>query len=108
MFDFRSDCSFHVIDLVSLSDQLLTICTVMLQEMVDLFVQGKLKPIEPTVAYEPSQVVEAFMKCNSGQALGKTIIRLSSSDSPLYLHRKQDSHLSDGNTFLFFCSTSQK
>ena len=99
MFDLRSDCSFHVIDLISLPDQILPICTVMLQEMVDLFLQGKFKPIEPTIVYEPSQVIEAFMRCNSGQAMGKTVVRLTSSEKPLDLSRIQCSNMSNGNHY---------
>ncbi|CAF3504412.1 unnamed protein product [Adineta steineri] len=86
MFDFRSDCSFHVIDLVSLSIKHPNICTAMLQEMIDLLIQGKLKAIEPTVVYEPSQVIDAFMRSNSGQAMGKAVVRLTNSNESLCLN----------------------
>jgi NADPH:quinone reductase-like Zn-dependent oxidoreductase len=97
MFDFRSDCSFHVIDLISLSDKQQDICTVMLKEMVDLFVLGKLRAIHPTVVFEPSQVVEAFMRFVSGQAMGKSVVRMTNSDQPLYLTDKKLSKLVKGN-----------
>ncbi|CAF1036440.1 unnamed protein product [Adineta steineri] len=86
MFDFRSDCSFHVIDLVSLSNKHPNICTAMLQEMIDLLMQGKFKAIEPTVVYEPSQVIDAFMRSNSGQAMGKAVVRLINSNESLCLN----------------------
>ncbi|UJR12906.1 hypothetical protein I4U23_017080 [Adineta vaga] len=102
LFDLRSDCSMHVIDLISLSDKQQDICTVMLQEMVDLFVQGKLKPIEPTVIYEPSQVIEACMRCNSGQAMGKSAVRLTNSNEPLNItHKSSTDHLSTDNDIMF-------
>ncbi|CAF0930134.1 unnamed protein product [Adineta steineri] len=101
LFDLRSDCSFHVIDLSSLADQQLPICTVMLQEMVDLFTQGKLRAIEPTVIYEPSQVIEAFMRCNSAQAMGKAVVRLTSSEQPLQLNIEQLNNLPKDNDIMF-------
>ncbi|CAF4065132.1 unnamed protein product, partial [Adineta steineri] len=101
MFDFRSDCSFHVIDLISLPDQQLPMCTVMLQEMVDLLTQGKLKAIEPTVVYEPSQVIDAFMRCNSGQAMGKAVVRLTNSNEPLCLNSIYHNNLSEDNDIMF-------
>ncbi|CAF4121011.1 unnamed protein product, partial [Adineta steineri] len=86
MFDLRSDCSFHVIDLVLLLETHPDIYNPILQEMVDLLIQGKLKAIEPTVVYEPSQVIDAFMRCNSGQAMGKAVVRLTNSNESLYLN----------------------
>ncbi|CAF1008153.1 unnamed protein product [Adineta steineri] len=101
MFDFRSDCSFHVIDLISLPDQQLPMCTVMLQEMVDLLTQGKLKAIEPTVVYEPSQVIDAFMRCNSGQAMGKAVVRLTNSNETLHLNCIDHNNPSEDNDIMF-------
>ncbi|CAF4120618.1 unnamed protein product, partial [Adineta steineri] len=102
MFDLRSDCSIHVIDLISLSDKQQDICTDMLEEMVQLFIQKKLKPIEPTVIYEPSQVKEAFLRCNSGQAMGKSVVRLTNSSEPLYVNSKPSTgHLSTDNHAMF-------
>jgi hypothetical protein len=89
MFDLRADCSFHIIDLLSLSDERLPICGDMLQEMMQLLVDGKLKSIEPTVIYEPSQVVEAFTRCISDQTMGNPVVRIISSDQPLYLNVQQ-------------------
>ncbi|CAF0947091.1 unnamed protein product [Adineta steineri] len=101
MFDFRSDCSFHVIDLVSLSNKHPNICNAMLQEMVDLIIQGKLKAIEPTVVYEPSQVVDAFMRCNSDQVMGKVVVRLTNSNESLYLNSVHHHNLPKDNDFMF-------
>ncbi|CAF0842283.1 unnamed protein product [Adineta steineri] len=101
MFDFRSDCTFYVIDLISLPDQQLPMCTVMLQEMIDLLIQGKLKAIEPTVMYEPSQVIDAFMRCNSGQAMGKAVVRLTNSNESLYLNNVHHNNLLEDNDIMF-------
>ncbi|CAF3050328.1 unnamed protein product [Rotaria socialis] len=108
MFDFRSDCSFHVIDLISLSDKQQDICTVMLKEMVDLFVLGKLRAIQPTVVFEPSQVVEAFMRFVSGQAMGKSVVRMTNSDQPLYLSDKQLNKLIKDNNIMFVPEVCEK
>ncbi|CAF1285376.1 unnamed protein product [Adineta ricciae] len=89
VFDLRSDCSFHVIDFMSLVAQKLDISRKLLQEMMDLFVQRKLKAIEPTVVYEPNQINEALIRLNSGITMGKTIVRLTSSDQPLLIKTKQ-------------------
>ncbi|CAF1440359.1 unnamed protein product, partial [Adineta steineri] len=102
MFDLRSDCSIHVIDLISLSDQQQDISNDMFEEMIHLFIQQKLKPIEPTVIYEPSQVKEAFIRCNSGQAMGKSVVRLTNSNEPLYINGKPSTgHLSTDNHAMF-------
>ncbi|CAF4357877.1 unnamed protein product, partial [Adineta steineri] len=101
MFDFRSDCSFHVIDLVSLSQGHPDICSAMLQEMIDLLIQGKLKAIEPTVVYEPSQVIDAFMRSNSGQVMGKAVVRLTNSNESLCLNSVHHNNLPEGNNIMF-------
>lgn len=89
IFDLRADCSFHIIDLLSLSKERLPICGDMLQEMMQLLVDGKLKPIEPTVIYEPSQVVEAFTRCISDQTMGNPVVRITNSDQLLHLNVQQ-------------------
>ncbi|CAF3924762.1 unnamed protein product [Adineta steineri] len=100
LFDLRSDCSFHVIDLALLGDQQYPMCRMMLQEMVDLLTQGKLKAIEPTVIFEPYQVIEA-MGWNSAQTMGKAVIRLVSSEQPLHLNIKQLKNLLEDNDIMF-------
>ncbi|CAF1329463.1 unnamed protein product, partial [Adineta steineri] len=93
MFQLRSDCSFHVIDFAGLLDHISPLIGIMLKEAIDLFVQRKLRAVEPTVTYEPSQVIEALLRCNSGQVMGKTVFRISSSDQPLSIHKKQSTSL---------------
>ncbi|CAF0776234.1 unnamed protein product [Adineta steineri] len=101
LFDLRSDCTFHVIDLVSFGDQQLPMCRMMLQEMIDLLTQGRLKAIEPTVIYEPSQVIEAFMRSNNAQTMGKAVVRLTSSEQPLHLNINQIEKLPEDNDTMF-------
>ncbi|CAF4063237.1 unnamed protein product, partial [Adineta steineri] len=108
MFDFRSDCSFHVIDLVLLLERQPDIYNPILQEMVDLLIQGKLKAIEPTVVYEPSQVVDAFMRCNSGQAIGKAVVRLTNSNESLYLNSVHHNNLIEDNNIMFPSNVCQQ
>ncbi|CAF1259407.1 unnamed protein product [Adineta steineri] len=38
-------------------------------EAIDLSIQRKLRAVEPTVAYEPSQVIKALSRCNSGHVM---------------------------------------
>ncbi|CAF1391541.1 unnamed protein product [Adineta steineri] len=101
LFDLRSDCSFHVIDLASFGDQQLPMCRMMLQEMVDLLIQGRLKLIEPTVIYEPSEVIEGFMRCNNAQMMGKAVVRLTLSEQPLHLNIKKSKNLAEDNDIMF-------
>ncbi|CAF4106630.1 unnamed protein product, partial [Adineta steineri] len=108
MFDFRSDCSFHVIDLVLLLEKQPDIYNPILQEMVDLLIQGKLKAIEPTVVYEPSQVIDAFMRCNSSQAMGKAVVRLTNSNESLYLNSIHHVNLSEDNNIMFPSNVCQQ
>ncbi|CAF4293928.1 unnamed protein product, partial [Adineta steineri] len=102
MFQLRSDCSFHVIDFISLADHLSPLIQLMLEEANDLFVRRKLRAVEPTVTYEPSQVIEALLRCNSGQVMGKTVFCITSSDQLLNINKNQSNNLlkvvSDDNT----------
>ncbi|CAF1065950.1 unnamed protein product [Adineta steineri] len=79
MFQLRTDCSFHMIDFAGLADH--------------LFIQRKLHVIEPIVGDEPSQVIEALLRYNSGQVMGKTFFRITSSDQLLHINKKQSNSL---------------
>ncbi|CAF1300796.1 unnamed protein product [Adineta steineri] len=68
----------------------------MFEEAIDLFIQRKLRAVEPTVAYEPSQVIEALLRCNTGQVMGKTVFRITSSDQPLNINKTQSNSLLKG------------
>ncbi|CAF4349151.1 unnamed protein product, partial [Adineta steineri] len=59
----------------------------------DLFVQRKSRVVEPTVTYEPSQIIEALLGCNSGQVMDKTVIRITSSDQPSNIKKNQSNNL---------------
>ncbi|UJR38870.1 hypothetical protein I4U23_031538 [Adineta vaga] len=108
MFDFRSDCSFHVIDLVLILGKYPDICIAMLQEMVNLLIQGKLKVIEPTVVYEPSQVIDAFIRCNSGQFMGKAVVRVTKSNESLYLNSIHQYNLPKDSDIMFPSNVCQQ
>ncbi|CAF3974137.1 unnamed protein product, partial [Adineta steineri] len=48
------------------------------------------------------QVKEAFIRCNSGQAMGKSVVRLTNSSEPLYVNGKPSAaHLSIGTHAMF-------
>ncbi|CAF4074286.1 unnamed protein product [Adineta steineri] len=68
----------------------------MLEEAIDLFIQRKLRVVEPAVSYEPSQIMEALLRCNSGQAMGKTAIRITSSDQPPNIKKNQSNNPLEG------------
>ncbi|CAF1107663.1 unnamed protein product [Adineta steineri] len=59
----------------------------------DLFVQCKLRAVEPTVTYEPSQIIEALLRYNSRQVMGKTVFRITSSDQPSNIKKNQSNNL---------------
>ncbi|CAF1494559.1 unnamed protein product [Adineta steineri] len=71
---------------------------------IDLLIQRKLCAVEPTICYESSQIIEALLRCNSGQVMDKTVFRITSSDQPLNIHKKQSNNLlkvvSDNTMFL--------
>ncbi|CAF4489070.1 unnamed protein product [Rotaria sp. Silwood2] len=98
-FDLRNDCSFHVIDVGSLSINRLNIFSELIEEVMQLITNGIFRPIEPTNIYEPSEVVKVFKQCNSGQVIGKCVLRLTSSHQPLYVNDEQLTLLTKG------CST---
>ncbi|CAF1443205.1 unnamed protein product [Adineta steineri] len=57
-------------------------------QAIDLFIQRKLHAVEPTVSYEPSQIIEALLRYNSGQVIDKTVFRITSSDQPSNINEK--------------------
>ncbi|CAF4328059.1 unnamed protein product, partial [Adineta steineri] len=69
-------------DFAGFVDHISSLIHIILEEAFDLFVQRKLCAVEPTICYEPSQIIEALLRCNSGQVMGKTVIRITSSDQP--------------------------
>ncbi|CAF1205402.1 unnamed protein product [Adineta steineri] len=105
MFQLRSDCNFHVIDFISLADHISPLIHLMLEEAIHLFNQQILRAVEPTVCYEPSQVIEALLRCNSGEVMGKTVFRITSSDQPLNINKQKSDNLlkivNDGNNEMF-------
>ncbi|CAF3946699.1 unnamed protein product [Adineta steineri] len=64
------------------------ICVPPSQEANDLFVQRKLHAVEPTICYEPSQLIEALLRYTSDQVMGKTVFRITSSDQPSNINEK--------------------
>ncbi|UJR18966.1 hypothetical protein I4U23_022095 [Adineta vaga] len=86
MFDLRDDCSFHVIDITSLYVHRRDIFGQLIEELLQLIIKGVFKPIEPTKAYEPSDIIDIFKQCNNGQMSGKFVLRLTNSQQPLNLN----------------------
>ncbi|CAF1275797.1 unnamed protein product [Adineta steineri] len=92
MVQLRSDCSFHVIDFISLADHIPPLIHLMFEEAIDLFIQRRLRAVEPTLCYEPSQIIEALLRCNSDQVMGKTVFRITSPDQSLNINKKKQSN----------------
>ncbi|CAF0803199.1 unnamed protein product [Adineta steineri] len=97
-----------VFDKISLCINHPYICTAMFQEMVDLIIQSKLKAIEHTVVYEPSQVIDAFMRCNSDQVMGNAVVRLTNSNQSIYLNNVHHNDLSEDNDIMFPSTVCQQ
>ncbi|CAF4345592.1 unnamed protein product [Adineta steineri] len=57
-------------------------------QAIDLFIQRKLHAVEPTICYEPSQIIEALLRYNSGQVMDKTVFRITSFDQPSNINEK--------------------
>lgn len=104
MFDLRDDCSFHVIDINSLFTNRINLFSKLINEVVQLIVKGVFRPIQPTNVYEPSNVIDVFKKCNSGQMMGKCVLRLTNSQQPLLLNYPQLASWSEGNIVFFIVS----
>ncbi|CAM2726330.1 unnamed protein product [Rotaria socialis] len=85
LYHLKSDCSYHIIDLIMLNTHGHMSPRVWLEEILEHFRTGKFKPIEPTVVVEPSDVIETFTKVNRGEAMGKSVIRIFSSKQPLQI-----------------------
>ncbi|CAF4135304.1 unnamed protein product, partial [Adineta steineri] len=82
-------------NILSIGSCITSYSSYMFVEAIDLFAQRKLRAVEPTVTYEPSQVIEALLRCNSGQVMGKTVFRITSSDQPLTINKKQSTAQTD-------------
>jgi NADPH:quinone reductase-like Zn-dependent oxidoreductase len=89
LFNLRRDCSFHVIDLslVSLGHRR-NLSEKIMNDLSKYICSEQFKPIEPITVVEPSDMIDAFTKCNLGKMSGKIIIRLTSSKEPLHLKMK--------------------
>ncbi|CAF1241682.1 unnamed protein product [Adineta steineri] len=69
-------------------DHISSLIHIIPEEAINLFLQRKLHGVEPTVTYEPFQVIEALLRSNSGQVMDKTVFRITSSDQPSNINEK--------------------
>ncbi|CAF1066006.1 unnamed protein product [Adineta steineri] len=78
----------------------------MLEEAIDLFIQRKLHAVEPTVTYEPCQIIEALLRYNSGQVMDKTVFRITSSDQPSNININQSNNLLEEDLITYLINGS--
>lgn len=96
LFNLRADCSFHVVDLALLAVNQPKFSHELICDMMEHIHRGSFKPFEPIKIFEPSEVIEAFTQSGLGQSIGKSVIRIATSDKPLTL--KENSIKSSTNT----------
>ncbi|UJR34435.1 hypothetical protein I4U23_021842 [Adineta vaga] len=98
LFNLRKDCTFHVIDLSLLVLGRRKKQSVQIMNDLEKYISSEqFKPIEPITTVEPSNVIEAFTKCNLGKMMGKIIIRLSNSTEQLQIEMKSQEMLTKEN-----------
>ncbi|CAF0818008.1 unnamed protein product [Didymodactylos carnosus] len=95
LFELKSDCSFHVLDLVTYQQSCSQKINHMLKKLVEKFETGTLKPISPLTIFEASQVKDAFAIYNQTINMGKLIVRITSSTKELDIE-KQDETIKEG------------
>ena len=86
MFQLRKDCSFHVIDLATLSNTRPDLIHKILKEALDLIKENMLKPISPLTVFDASDIEEAFTLYNKAMHVGRLVVRMLSSEKELVLN----------------------
>ncbi|KAM7191954.1 polyketide synthase [Naviculisporaceae sp. PSN 640] len=77
MAQFAGNCSFSAVDLRHIAVYRKDILRTILESVVDLVQQGKLRPPTPVRTYKVSQVEHAFRYLQSGKNVGRIIIEIN-------------------------------
>ncbi|PKX95178.1 putative polyketide synthase [Aspergillus novofumigatus IBT 16806] len=92
---FDGNRTFTGVDLSQLADKSPELFRGMIDDCLQFFTEGKLKPIRPVTTYEATDIVKAFRLMQSGRHMGKIVIRMPEDPSTLPVSRVHEK----GNLF---------
>lgn len=99
---FSENRSFIGVDLLQVLDDSPSLLHQMAQEMMAYLVSGRIQPIRPIHTYDAVDVKKAFRYMQSGQNMGKIVIRMPNDSSTLPTTKLHESTLyfTDGYSYL--------
>ncbi|KAF7180982.1 hypothetical protein CNMCM7691_000111 [Aspergillus felis] len=84
---FGGNRTFTGVDLFQIAEQSPELFRDMIDDSLQFFKEGKLKPISPVTTYEATDIVKAFRLMQSGKHMGKIVIRMPEDPSALSVSR---------------------
>ncbi|PKY05762.1 putative polyketide synthase [Aspergillus campestris IBT 28561] len=90
MHNFGANRAFFGVDLVSLAHESPEAMQMLGAQFYHYAAQGKLKPIRPVTVYEATDIKKAFRYMQSGQHMGKIVIRIPDQHTRLPVSQLQD------------------
>jgi thioester reductase-like protein len=87
MSAFLDHRSFHGVDLRTLSLEYPMVLRELVDQFREFFQQGKLTRIDPVTVFEASDIVKAFRHMQTGQHMGKIVIRMPEDPESLPITR---------------------
>lgn len=99
---FSENRSFIGIDLLQILDDDPSLLHQMAQEMMAYLISGRVQPIRPIHTYDAVDVKKAFRYMQSGQSMGKIVIRMPDNHSSLPVTQLHDSmpYFTDSSSYL--------
>jgi NADPH:quinone reductase-like Zn-dependent oxidoreductase len=84
---FGGNRTFTGVDLFQIAEKSPELFRGMIDDCLQFFKNGKLKPIRPVTTYEATDIVKAFRLMQSGRHMGKIVIRMPEDPSTLSVSR---------------------
>ncbi|GIC87841.1 type I iterative polyketide synthase [Aspergillus udagawae] len=84
---FGGNRTFTGVDLFQIAEKSPELFRGMIDDCLQFFKDGKLKPIRPVTTYEATDIVKAFRLMQSGRHMGKIVIRMPEDPSTLSVSR---------------------
>jgi polyketide synthase 12 len=89
LFPLRINCTFHVIDLISVQKYSPETIQRLLKNISNLCQSKKLKPITPIEEFDASQIQQAFFTYSQAKHIGKFVIKIAESNEQLNIESNQ-------------------
>ncbi|CAF3815614.1 unnamed protein product [Rotaria sp. Silwood1] len=90
LFSLRINCTFHIIDLISVKKYSPELIQLLLKNILNLCQNKKLKPITPIKEFDASQIQQAFFTYSQATHIGKFVIKIVESNERLKIESNQN------------------